>query len=515
MRLIPIVCMSALALALTPPVAGAADTVFWSNYKTPGAVRSGDFAGGAKKDISPGEAGPEGIAIDAAAGKIYWASTGGNAIKVANLDGTGARVLFPNESKATGVAIDRAGGKLYWTAYGSGAIRVGNLDGTGARNITTGETEPSGIALDLVGGKLYWGLYAGSAVRVISLAGGGPSTLFPSEPYVTGVAVDSAAGKVYWTNEFAGNIRVGNLNGSGTKTLIPNAGGVGGIAIDPGAGRIYWAAFDVKAIRSANLDGSSAPQNIITGEDSAFYLALLRAPARATPPQVTGGTLAGQSLSCAPATWAPDFGSGLLYRAPASVSYQWLKDGTPIDGATSLVYTAFAEGEYSCRATAANFAGSTSQVSAGYVVSAPAPVVTSTPPTTTTTTTTPTAPPVSTKLKPLKAAYDIFYGYDARSKRNKPTRFKFAQIPSGGAIEVRCHGKGCPFTRKPAKVKGAKANLIKLVRRARLARGAYLEVRTSAPGYVTEVLRFIAAGSSGARLQRLCLPAGARKPAKC
>lgn len=507
MRLTAIVWAGALVLALSPAVAGAADTVFWSNYKSSGAVRSGDFANGAKKDVGPGEASPEGIAIDAAAGKIYWAATGANAIKVANLDGTGARVLFPGESKATGVAIDPAGGKLYWTAYGAGAIRVGNLDGTGARNVVTGETGPSGLALDLAGGKLYWGLYGGSAVRVLSLAGGGPATLFPSEPYVTGVAVDSADGKVYWTNEFAGNIRVGNLNGSGTKTLIPNAGSVGGIAVDPGAGKLYWAAFDVGAIRMANLDGSSLPQNIITGEDSAFYLALLRVPAPATPPQVTGGTVVGQSLTCAPATWQPDFGSGLLYRAPASVSYQWLKDGSPIDGATSTVYTAFAAGEYSCRALASNFAGTTTQTSAGFAVAAPAPVITSTPAT--------TAPPTTPQRKSLKAAYDIFYGYDSKSKRNKPTRFTFGQIPSGGKIEVRCHGKGCPFSRKAGKVKGSKANLISVVKRARLARGAYLEVRTSAPGYVTEVLRFIAAGSSGARLQRLCLPAGARKPAKC
>jgi DNA-binding beta-propeller fold protein YncE len=509
MRLISLGCAAIVVLAVTPTVATAADSVFWANYTTPGAIRSGDFANAAKRDVGPGELGPQGIAIDAAAGKVYWASTGANAIKVANLDGTGARVLFPNESKATGLAIDPSGGKLYWTAYGAGAIRVGNLDGTGARNVATGETQPSGIALDAVAGKLYWGLYAGSAVRVLSLAGGGPATLFPSEPYVTGVAVDSGAGKVYWTNEFAGNIRVGNLNGSGTKTLVPNAGGVGGIAVDPGAGKLYWAAFDVDAIRMANLDGSGTPQNIITGEDSAFYLALLRAPVAATAPRVSGATLVGQALSCAPATWAADFGSGHLYRAPASLSYQWLRDGAPIDGATSLVYTAFAPGEYSCRATASNFAGATTQTSAGHTVSAPAPVVTTTPPTTT------SAPPVRTTLKQLKAAYDIFYAYDPRSKRNKPTRFRFGQIPSGGTIEVRCHGKGCPFSRKPAKVTGSKANLISVVRRARLARGAYLEVRTSAPGYVTEVLRFAAAGSRGATLKRLCLPAATTKPAKC
>ena len=116
--------------------------------------------------------------------------------------------------------------------------------------------------------------------------------------------------------------------------------------------------------------------------------------------------------------------------------------------------------------------------------------------------------PLPTKLKALKAGFDIFYAYNSKSHRNVPTRFKFSQLPSGARIDVGCSGKGCPFKHKTAKFKGSKANLLSVVKRARLAKGAYLEVKTSAPGYVTEVLRFVAAGSTGATPQAPVRPAG-------
>ena len=509
MRLIRVACLAALGLALCPATSPAADQVFWATYMSGGKIRAGDLGGIAKRDVSIGEASPEGIAIDAAAGKVYWASTGGNAIRVANLDGTGARNLFSGESAPTGIAIDPAAGRLYWTNYGSGAIRTGKTDGTGAANVTTGETQPSGIALDKVSGKLYWGQYAPGKVRVISLAGGGATDVFTAEPYVTGVAVDPAAGRLYWTNEFAFLIRTGTVSGAGARTLIPNAGGVGGIAIDPEVGKIYWAAFDVAAVRSANLDGSGTIQNLITGETNAFYLALLRVPAPAGVPQVSGGNAAGAALTCGAAGWAPDILGGHVYRAPASVAYSWIKDGEVIGGATTQVYTAFAPGVYSCVETATNAAGSTAQTSSPHTIAAvvqPSPPPPGGP--------TPTVAPPA-KLKALKAGYDIFYAYRSKSRRNIPTRFKFSQLPSGAKIEVRCSGKGCPFKRKTATFKGSKANLLSVVKRARLAKGAYLEVKTSAPGYITEVLRFVAAGSTGARLQRLCIPPEAKRPQKC
>ena len=75
-----------------------------------------------------------GVAVDPAAGKIYWANFSTSEIRVGNLDGTGtASILFtdPAGSGPSGVAIDPAGGKIYWTNQPTDQVRVGNLNGSG------------------------------------------------------------------------------------------------------------------------------------------------------------------------------------------------------------------------------------------------------------------------------------------------------------------------------------------------------------------------------------------------
>src|ERR1700729_3172043 len=131
-----LVCVAAWAAS----AASASDSIYWTSYTTAGAVRVGDLGGSGARDLFAGETNPQGVAIDSAAGKIYWADASG-AIRVANLDGTGARNLYTGENTPSGVAIDPAAGLIYWAdaVSGSGAIRVGNLDGSGARTLFAGE----------------------------------------------------------------------------------------------------------------------------------------------------------------------------------------------------------------------------------------------------------------------------------------------------------------------------------------------------------------------------------------
>jgi uncharacterized repeat protein (TIGR01451 family) len=87
------------------------------------------------------------VAIDAAGGKIYWANTTSNTIRVANLDGSGAAATLFTEapgSSPVGLAIDPDAGRVYWANSGAPAIRVGNLDGTGTA--ATEFTEAAGSA---------------------------------------------------------------------------------------------------------------------------------------------------------------------------------------------------------------------------------------------------------------------------------------------------------------------------------------------------------------------------------
>jgi hypothetical protein len=498
----------ALLCAAAPPA--AADAIFWSRYADGGSVRFGNLDGPGNGNVALSQAAPSAIAIDTAAGKIYWANTSGDAIVVANIDGSGARSLFTGEDGVNGLAIDAIARKLYWTNGFADQVRVGNLDGTGAQTLFN-QDYPVGLVIDRAGRRIYWTSYNGFTVHVGNLGGGGAKTLVSGENYPTGLAIDPAAGKLYWANEFAGIVRVANLDGSGKRNLHDGEETIGNIAIDPAAGKIYWGEYTYGLIRVANLDGSGDPQSLFTDEPFAWAVALLHAPEPAGAPIVTGGSDIGQPLTCDTGTWGADLLGASLYRAPRSFAHQWLKDGAPIDGAVTSVYTPFAPGAYSCRVTATNHEGSAAQTSADHAVVAPPPPPPSPPLPAAPAVPAQTAPPPP--LRQLRVAYNIFYAFDGR--RNLPKRFQLSQIPRGATLEVRCKGRGCPFTRKSAKFRGTRANLMAVVRRARLARRAYLEVRTSAPGYVTEVLRFTAAGSTGARVTRLCLPAGARSPRSC
>lgn len=381
-------CALALSICAIGGLAStaSADSIYWSSYTNPGGILVGDLGGAGTQRLFSGEISPEGVAIDPAAGKIYWAETGTgagtgtangtSAIRVANLDGTGARDLYTGESQASGVAIDPSAGLIYWAdaVRGAGTIRVGNLDGSGAaRTLFAGEDWPVGVAIDPAAGTIYWSSYNSFLIRGGNLDGTGAHTLFSGENYPTQLAVDPAAGKLYWTWEYNGQVRVGNLNGTGATNLYANEGQIGGVAIDPAAGKIFWPNLTRGTIRVGSLDGTAPPQDLYSGLTSPWMVALLRAPLGTGVPQVSGTGAVGQTLTCSAGTWGSDLLSAFLYRAPQSFAYQWTVDGAPVSGATTSSVRVSAPGDWRCEEIATNAAGSTTQTSAPTTVPLPPP----------------------------------------------------------------------------------------------------------------------------------------------
>jgi hypothetical protein len=93
-------------------------------------------------DSTDGVAGPRGLEIDVAGGRVFWAQQGANflgEIWSGNLDGSGTpTMLYQSSSLLThDVILDPSSGLLYWTEFqqfgglGSSRIMVGNADGTG------------------------------------------------------------------------------------------------------------------------------------------------------------------------------------------------------------------------------------------------------------------------------------------------------------------------------------------------------------------------------------------------
>jgi len=378
----PTMLLIFVAIAVLLPVGasavdGSGDRIYWG-AEGGGAVRVGNLDGsGAASNLFGSEGGPCGVAIDPAAGKIYWAGFSSGGVRVANLDGTGSvSTLFDAQSSLCGVSIDPAAGKIYWADFGSNLIRVGNLDGSGSASTLFEEppgSAPSGVAIDPADGKLYWTNQFSDEVRVGPLGGsslGPPSTLFgPADAGDNPIGVALAGGKVYWAALGSGQIRVGNLDGTGATALFTDENGPGALAVDPGAGKIYWASFRSGGLRVGNLDGSGTAATLFTGELGPLFPVLLRAPAGAGSPTISGGASLGDPLSCSAGTWGSDLLGAFLFRAPRTFSYQWQRNGSDIPGASSSSFTFIEAGAYTCRVTASNQAGATAQTSASFNVS--------------------------------------------------------------------------------------------------------------------------------------------------
>jgi DNA-binding beta-propeller fold protein YncE len=361
-----------LCLALAS-AAGAAQTVFWGSFN-PSKISHAPIGPGKGTDIpipSSFVNGPNGTAIDSAAGRVYWANYSGNSIGYANFDGSGAGLL--NTSGAivnapAGLAIDPASGRIYWANAEGDSISYAALNGSGGGNInTTGATvdEPFGVAIDPAANRIYWASAAGDAISYANLNSSGGTDLDTSgAPIATpdGLAIDATAGKVYWANYRGESLGYASVNGgSGGQVSTPAPlFEPAGVAIDPALQTIYWGDEELDQIGAANLQGGAPVQPATSGAtlETANFPVLLESPRNVDKPTVQGQHKPGATLTCTQGTWRGDLVESFLYRAPQSFSYQWFRNGKPVAGATAATTVASKVGAYTCDVTATNFAGS-------------------------------------------------------------------------------------------------------------------------------------------------------------
>jgi hypothetical protein len=71
--------------------------------------------------------------------------------------------------------------------------------------------------------------------------------------------------------------------------------------------------------------------------------------------------------------WAPNLLGSFFFRAPGRFTFQWRRDGVAVAGATQATFTPSEAGQYTCRVTASNPAGSSVQTSAPRSVTGPEP----------------------------------------------------------------------------------------------------------------------------------------------
>lgn len=386
------------ALAWAAPAAMAKNQIYWANYGSDnisftnldGSPGFGNLNTGTPPNNGPVN-GPDGVAIDPAGGRIFWANDSfPYSIAFAKLDGSGGGTVNTGSASVNapfGIAFDATTQTVYWANSGNNTISFARLDGSRSGDLFTGTATvltPTGVAIDPAAGKIYWANF-GSSPPKISFAflddvtgGGDLATVGASIHTPEGVAIDPVTNRIYWGNQSGNKVSFANLNGVGGGDVNTGSANVhfpSGVAIDPAAGKIYWVNQGDGTVAFTSLDGSSSGNLDTTGDTStnANGPALLEVPTVAGKPVITGGKTAPAQLACSRGQWSGDLNSSLLYHAPQRFSFAWQLNGATIAGATGNTLTANTPGAYACRVTATNFAGSTTQTSGSFTVSPPPP----------------------------------------------------------------------------------------------------------------------------------------------
>jgi len=257
-------CYSAAEIVVTSGLAEpygialdtAAGKMYWTDYYMDKIQRANLDGSDVEELVISGLSEPRGIALDTAASKMYWTDEGTDKIKRANLDGTSVEALITSGlSRPRGIALDIASGKMYWTDYDD--IRRANLDGTGIEDLVTVTISSSGIALDTAAGKMYWiANERTSKIQRADLDGTNVEDVVVSLTLSSGIALDVAGSKIYWTDTWSDKIQRANFDGTNVEDLVTSGlSNPPGIALDVAAGKMYWT--DSGKIQRANLDGSN------------------------------------------------------------------------------------------------------------------------------------------------------------------------------------------------------------------------------------------------------------------
>lgn len=233
---------------------------------------------------------PYGLAVDQAAGKLYWTrngvSTGAQYIQRANLDGSGVETLYTftggGEFGAilpTGIILDTANSHLYFTDIANDKLWRADIDGGGApqlsemvdfRNFTgsfTGTNEAYGLTAPGPASLTYTismsgidGIYDTAAGAIVT----------PADPGA--IVADPITGKYYYTTFSGANtIRSVDFNGANDTELLNGLNFVqGGGSIHVYDGKLYWTEqgsnLGENSVWTADLDGSN-PEKLYTNSD--------------------------------------------------------------------------------------------------------------------------------------------------------------------------------------------------------------------------------------------------------
>jgi hypothetical protein len=164
---------------------------------------------------------------------VLEVSDGGHVFSV-NPDGSDKRILVTGLRIPDGIAVDAKGGYVYWTEMGQpaandGSIERADLDGGNRVSIVPpgGTHTPKQMQLEPGTGKLYWsdreGMRVmrcdvdGSNVEVLVRTGESDEDRKDETRHCVGIAVDQGRGHIYWTLKGPPNAGAGRIARAGIE----------------------------------------------------------------------------------------------------------------------------------------------------------------------------------------------------------------------------------------------------------------------------------------------------------
>ena len=163
-----------------------------------------------------------------AGGRLFVLELSGDRIHSMRPDGTDRKVIVTNCHLPDGIAVDLAAGHIYWTNMGvpyldDGSIERADLDG-GNRTVIVPQGitfTPKQLHLEKDSGKLYWCDREGMRVMRANLDGSNVETLVQTgegeedrrdaTKWCVGITVDSELGQIYWTQKGGDNSGRGRI----------------------------------------------------------------------------------------------------------------------------------------------------------------------------------------------------------------------------------------------------------------------------------------------------------------
>jgi hypothetical protein len=155
----------------------------------------------------------------AADGRLFLLELSGDRIHSMSTDGSDPKVIVTGCQMPDGIAVDVAAGHIYWTNMGSspsandGSIERADIDGKNRQLIIPPGTTftPKQIHLDKANGKLYWSDREGMRVMRSNLDGSQIDTLVETgrgdvdrrdqTRWCVGITIDPERKQIYWTQK--------------------------------------------------------------------------------------------------------------------------------------------------------------------------------------------------------------------------------------------------------------------------------------------------------------------------